>query len=223
MIGKENIYVSEALVSTDFDIQTVMVEGFGGEQRKAYIFEGIFTECNTTNQNKRIYPEEILRREHDRLNGLIGENGGLLMELDHPVIVAETKSDIMRASKVLLDRACGIIRQNFSWEGDKVKAKVEILDDEPLGGKLLSLAKRGWKPGVSSRAIGGAAKFDPVKGAQEVPNDIKFITYDFVENPSVHNARLKQIISEEIQYYKSQQINNKKFWQVLADIGKKHL
>jgi len=215
------VYVSEAIVPDDFDLKEVIVEGANGKEKRV-IFEGLFSEIETKNQNKRFYPEEIQIREHERLNAKI-KNGGLLMELDHPIIIAESQKDIMRAQKVLLEKAAGIITTPFQFKGKNVVNRVEILTEDPLGLKVYNFSKKGWKPGVSSRAIGGRGTFDSSSGLTVVPDNIRYVTYDFVENPSFHNAKLNEIITEEFEFFKHQYKMNKtqKVWQVMFDISEK--
>lgn len=220
----DQVYISEAIIPKDFDLKEVIVEGLQGRDEKRIIYEGLFSEAESRNGNQRYYPEELQIREHNRLNQKIGE-GGLLMELDHPILIAETKKDIMRASKVLLERSCGIINEPFTFNGKEVMGKVEILHTDPLGAKVYNFARKGWKPGVSSRAIGGRGTFDPSRGVQVVPDNLRFITYDFVENPSFHNAKLKEMITEEVEFIRFQEKMNKKqtLWQVICDLSEKNL
>lgn len=196
------VYMSEAVVSKELDISEEYIEDGEGKKRLRITMEGLFQTAEDENNNKRRYPDVVLERETKKLNEKIKLNGGLLSELDHPLPQpGQSKEDyIKRASKILLEKACGIIHKPFTWDGKNVYGKLRILnDDGGYGQKTASMIKNGFKIGVSSRAVGSSAPFK--NGTQTVPDDIRFITYDVVESPSVYNARLKQMVMEEAEYY----------------------
>jgi hypothetical protein len=197
----ESIYLSEAVVIKDHDIKEIIVES-NGRERKILQLEGLFQRANEKNRNGRVYPLPILEREASRLVGSkIKIEGGLIGEMEHPTIDPDDKNAINRATKILYERACIMIK-DLRVIGEDIIGKCEILDDaNQYGATLASMAKRGHMAGISSRAVGSKPKLDS-NGSLMVNEDIQFITWDIVSDPSVHNARLKAFISEEVERMK---------------------
>lgn len=75
------------------------------------------------------------------------------------------------------------------WEGDTVMGKVEILEDMDQGRQLKALFKNGIKVGISSRAVGSVRN---INGINYVEDDLQLICWDFVSEPSTHNAFMMQ-------------------------------
>ena len=194
----ESIYLSEAVVIKDHDIKEIIVES-NGRERKVLQLEGLFQRADEKNRNGRIYPLVILERESKRLvSSKIKIEGGLIGEMEHPTLDPEDKNAINRATKILYERACIMIK-DLKISGNDIIGKCEILDDaNQYGATLASMARRGHMAGISSRAVGSKPKLD-ANGGLMVNEDIQFITWDIVSDPSVHNARLKAFISEEVQ------------------------
>jgi hypothetical protein len=215
----ESIYLSEAVVIKDHDIKEIIVES-NGRERKILQLEGLFQRANEKNRNGRVYPLPILERESSRLvSSKIKIEGGLIGEMEHPTIDAEDKNAINRATKILYERACIMIK-DLRVMGEDIIGKCEILDDaNQYGATLASMARRGHMAGISSRAVGSKPKLD-TNGGLMVNDDIQFITWDIVSDPSVHNARLKAFISEEVQRIQHESKTGRKtnLWQVLENL-----
>lgn len=217
----ETVYLSEAIVFKDHDVKEIVTERNGREARILQL-EGIFQEADTENRNGRVYPMPILERESNKLmKSKILAEGMLIGEMEHPQIDPTDKSQLNRASKVLYERGCIGIK-NLSINGKNVIGRCEILEDaNQLGSTLASMVRRGLKPGISSRAIGSRPSMDH-EGRMVVGEDINFITFDCVSDPSVFNARLSAVMSEEFEMLKSiKKVHKKLLWNVLEDISKK--
>jgi hypothetical protein len=119
-----------------------------------------------------------------------------------------------------MENACAL---NFQLEMAKnvVYGKSRVLQgDFSTGDKLAAFVKAGFKPAVSSRGLGG----DPVQKGEYlyVPESYKQVCYDFVTNPSTHNAILEQMMAEEYYMYTHQE-KKVKFYEVLIDLSKKYI
>ena len=136
------------------------------------LMSGILQKANAENQNGRIYPREILEREVGKFDTLIQERRAL-GELDHP-----------DNAVVNLANASHLVRDLW-WNGDTVEGVVEILDT-PAGSILKSLVESGVKLGISSRGLGSTTKNS--NGKDIVQDDFQLVTFDFVSNPSTHDA-----------------------------------
>lgn len=194
---EQSIYISEALVPTSFGWKEMIVEGKDGKEKKQLTLEGEFQRANKPNRNKRVYSEMILRRETDKLTKQILERNGIPMELDHPLPSSDERGMAL-AQRVSLDNACAL-NTHLEMHGDVVYGKAIILEgDHGAGDKISAMVRAGYKPAVSSRGLGGK----PQQGADGwlvVPEDFNMITYDFVTNPSTHNAILDRL-NEELIY-----------------------
>jgi len=213
----ESIYLSEAVVIKDHDIKEIIVEN-NGRERKILQLEGLFQRANEKNRNGRVYPLPILEREASRLvSSKIKIEGGLIGEMEHPDVRPDDPAAINRATKILYERACIMIK-DLKVNGDDIIGKCEILDDaNQYGATLASMARRGHMAGISSRAVGSKPKLDS-NGGLTVNDDIQFVTWDIVSDPSVHNARLKAFISEEVQRIKhNSQGYTKSLWSVIEN------
>ena len=187
----ESIYLSEAVVIKDHELKEIIIES-NGRERRVLQLEGLFQRANEKNRNGRVYPLPILEREASRLvSSKIKVEGGLIGEMEHPIIEANDPHAVSRAIKILYDA-------------------------NQYGATLASMARRGHMAGISSRAVGSKPKLDS-NGGLMVNEDIQFVTWDIVSDPSVHNARLKAFISEEVQRIQHLQKSGRttNLWQVL--------
>lgn len=143
------------------------------------IVQGIIQRANALNKNRRIYPKPVLEKvmgvyleENIKQNRALGE-------LDHP---DSPVVNLANSSHKIL---------NTWWEGDELKAKIEVLPT-PSGNILKALLTSGVRVGISSRGLGS------VKNTKEglvVEDDYKLVAYDFVSNPSTHGA-FQDIVNE---------------------------
>ena len=138
------------------------------------MLQGIIQKSDQLNQNKRVYPNEILRREVENYQKAVRDNRAV-GELDHP-----------ESSSVSLERVSHIIKE-MRWEGNNVLGRIEVLDT-PRGKILQSLLESGVKIGISSRGVGSTDKNND--GYDVVQPDYQIICFDIVSEPSTPGAYL---------------------------------
>jgi hypothetical protein len=214
-----NLYLSEAVVIKDHDFKEIIIES-NGRERKAFQLEGLFQRANEPNKNNRVYSEDILRREASKLmSNVISREGGLIGEMEHPIVEANNPSSVNRAQQISYERGC-IMIQDLKMSGRDIIGKCEILHEaNTFGSTLLAMVSRGLKPGISSRAVGPKPTVTR-EGYMEVDPSIQFITWDIVSNPSVYNARLNAYVTESIEKEIAQsKVVKRNLWQVLEKIG----
>lgn len=182
--------------------------GFVSESREKnggkLMLQGIIQRAEMKNQNKRIYPRQILNREVENYQKAVRE-GRAIGELDHP-----------ESSTVSLKNASHVIREMW-WDGDAVLGRVEVLST-PQGKILESLLDSGVTIGISSRGVGSTEKTN--EGSDMVQHDFQLICFDIVSEPSTPGAYLfgesKQISIEEVRFNKADRI-----FRALNDIVRK--
>ena len=138
------------------------------------ILQGVIQKADTKNQNKRVYPGEVLRREVENYQKAVRESRAV-GELDHP-----------EASTVSLSNASHIIREMW-WDGNDVLGKVEVLST-PKGKILENLLESGVMIGISSRGVGSTEKTN--EGFDMVQPDYQIVCFDIVAEPSTPGAYL---------------------------------
>jgi hypothetical protein len=136
---------------------------------------GIIQKANQLNQNKRIYPMEILRREVENYQKAVRESRAV-GECDHP-----------ESSSVSLKNVSHVVREMW-WDGNNVMGRVEVLDSLPSGKILAGLLEAGVKLGISSRGVGSTEKTN--EGHDVVQDDYQIICWDMVSEPSTPGAYL---------------------------------
>lgn len=148
------------------------------------IVHGIFARADTKNNNKRIYPQYLLKREVDKFEREHIAKGTALGELDHPNYAS-------RYFKCLnLPNISHQVLEVF-WKGDQLWGSIEILPT-PSGLLLWELYSQGIKLGVSSRGW-ASLRTDHKKKCVFVDDDFELITFDFVTEPSTKDAYLVPI------------------------------
>jgi len=166
------------------------------------IVSGPLQRANAFNQNKRIYPRDILLREVNKYQNFISEKRAL-GELDHP------ESPVVNLSNV----SHNILKT--WWEGDTIMGKVEILDT-PSGNILKKLFEAGIRLGISSRGMGSVTEVEGEEGAVSVGDDFELICWDFVSNPSTHGAFMN--LSESKTEIRSRAVCRSKVECLIVDI-----
>jgi len=211
-------YISEAFVSKKFGYTESRDEESG---LMSLMLEGEFQRANAKNRNTRMYSNPLLSRETTKLAALIEDRGGLPMGMDHPIPDGSDAS-MVRVQRIGLENSCGLTTM-LEMHGDIVYGKAKALvGDNSTGDKIAAFVKHGYKPGVSSRGLGG----DPIhtnEGYVLVPEDYNMICYDFVTNPSTHNAILQRSFQEEVNNWEQSNIHERKVWEVLTDLTNKNL
>ena len=171
------------------------------KENKSLIVSGILQRAEAKNQNGRVYPMEILKREVQQyIEGPIKERRAT-GELDHP-----------DSSVINLQNVSHNIRKIW-WKGDDVMGEVEILDT-PAGKILKELFRNGITVGISSRGM-GSVKENMTEGTVEVQDDFELLCWDFVSTPSTHGAfmtpKMNKHINEiknKLPKYKYTNVNN---------------
>lgn len=133
-------------------------------------------------RNGRHYSEELWDNVfRDPIVSEMIEAGGIVGELDHPIERTETDSS----------RIAIIMREKPTKKNGKLWAKFDILNT-PLGKIAYTLAKAGFKLGISSRGSGDVSpNYD---GTEEVDaSTYDFKAFDLVLIPAVKAARLNLV------------------------------
>tara|TARA_R110000796_G_scaffold74_16_gene364 strand:- start:19414 stop:20115 length:702 start_codon:yes stop_codon:yes gene_type:complete len=156
----------------------------------------VLQKAGVENRNGRVYPRDILQREVDKYQTLIGQ-GRALSELNHP-----------ESSLVDLERSSHRIVETF-WEGDILMGKLEILTSPGfhrtgtiscVGDIAANLLRHGVTLGISSRGVGSIKQ----KGNQNiVQEDFELICFDLVSSPSTPGAYLFNDVNERENYEES--------------------
>jgi len=139
-----------------------------------FLVSGVLQRAEAKNQNGRVYPEEILKRESQKYMDNFVKQRRAMGELDHP------ESSVVNLKNV----SHNIIDMN--WDGKDLVGSVEILPT-PSGNILRELLNSGILLGISSRGMGSVKK-DMKENADVVQDDFELIAFDFVSNPSTHGA-----------------------------------
>tara|TARA_B100000927_G_scaffold2792_1_gene2170 strand:- start:220 stop:852 length:633 start_codon:yes stop_codon:yes gene_type:complete len=153
-----------------------------------FMVKGVLQRANAKNQNGRVYPKDILKREVTKYMGREVKENRAYGELDHP-----------ESSVVELKNTSHIVRDVY-WKGDDVMGTVEILNT-PTGKILQEIINAKCTVGISSRGMGSVKQISE-DGTVAVEQDFELICWDFVSNPSTHGAfmspRNEGVINEGI-------------------------
>lgn len=137
------------------------------------VLKGVIQRAGVVNENKRVYPFKVLKREIGKLQETI-RNRQLTGELDHPA-----------DSTVRLKEASHLITGAEMLEDGTVIGTVEIIGTRH-GMDAKALVESGVRLGISSRGTGTlASKAD---GSYEVKEDFQLKTWDLVADPSTKGA-----------------------------------
>ncbi len=134
--------------------------------------KGVIQRADAENQNGRIYPREILMREIENYRKLVLERRahGELDHSDEPVVNLKNVSHI--------------ITDIYMEPNGDVIGEVEVLRS-PMGQILRTYIEDNVTVGISSRALGSVTNNGH---ADVVGEDLHFICWDFVSEPSTHGA-----------------------------------
>lgn len=211
-----SLYLSEAFVIKDHDVKEIITE-VNGRERRVLQLEGLFGSAEKKNRNQRIYPLPILEREISKVKKeKILSEGGLIGELEHPVMKADDSSGLSRAKKIAYERACIAIK-DLRFAGNDIIGRCEILEDaNDCGRSVASIVRSGIRPGISSRAVGSKPSINE-EGALVVADDLELITFDIVSDPSTYGARLNAMINEEVEkiQYEAKSAHKRTLWHVV--------
>jgi len=170
-----------------------------GKAKEQYI-KGIFMQSDIQNQNGRVYPFSVLRKEVKNYNNKFVKESRALGELGHP-----------SGPTINLDRVSHIITELYE-EGKNFIGKAKIMNT-PNGKIVKNLIESGVRLGVSSRGL-GSVKANK-SGVNEVQKDFVLSTVDIVSDPSAPEAFVNGImegrefsITGELEYDIRNEIRN---------------
>lgn len=149
------------------DVEVLSEKANEGEDKFWYM-NGIFMQADKQNGNGRVYTNEEMRREVDKINSKITQGKSVLGECDHP---GKLEVSMKNASHVI---------QELKMDGSTVYGKAKVLKT-PSGQIVEGLMKSGVQVGVSSRGSGQVLEDGTVK-------DFNLITVDVVSDPSAPDA-----------------------------------
>ena len=135
---------------------------------------GVLQRADAKNQNGRVYPVDVLKREAEKYMQNFVKQRRAMGELDHP------ESSVVNLKNVSHNIT------DMGWDGKDLVGTVEILPT-PSGNILRDLLQSGILLGISSRGLGSVKK-DMREGADVVQDDFDLIAFDFVSNPSTQGA-----------------------------------
>jgi hypothetical protein len=163
------------------------------EKTGKLILSGVFQRADSPNQNKRIYPYEILKAQADKFMKVIAEDRAL-GEADHPESIIVNLANVSH-----------IIRDLW-WQGKDLMGKLEILPTTK-GNDVKGMVLSGVKLGVSSRGVGSVKESIFPKDSSRVSivePDYELITFDLVSQPSTEGAFLlkesKELSTKDLKY-----------------------
>ena len=170
-----------------------------GKNKQQYI-KGIFMQSDIQNQNGRVYPYSVLKKEVSNYNNKFVKESRALGELGHP-----------SGPTINLDRVSHIITELYE-DGKNFIGKAKIMDT-PNGKIVKNLIESGVRLGVSSRGLGSVKQNK--SGVNEVQKDFVLSTVDIVSDPSAPEAFVNGImegrefsITGEIEYDIRNEIRN---------------
>ena len=138
------------------------------------LVSGVLQRADAKNQNGRLYPVDVLKREAEKYMENFVKQRRAMGELDHP------ESSVVNLKNVSHNIT------DMSWDGKDLVGTVEILPT-PSGNILRDLLQSGILLGISSRGLGSVKK-DMRENADVVQDDFDLIAFDFVSNPSTQGA-----------------------------------
>ena len=170
-----------------------------GKEKQQYI-KGIFMQSDIKNQNGRVYPFSVLKKEVRNFNEKYVKQDRALGELGHPM-----------GPTVNLDRVSHMITELYE-DGKNFVGKAKIIDT-PNGKIVKNLLESGVRLGVSSRGL-GSVKTNK-NGVNEVQDDFVLSTVDIVSDPSAPDAFVNGImegkefsLTGEVEYDIQQEIRD---------------
>ena len=170
-----------------------------GKNKQQYI-KGIFMQSDIQNQNGRVYPYNVLKKQVKEFNEKFVKQDRALGELGHP-----------SGPSVNLDRVSHIITE-LHEDGKNFIGKAKIIDT-PNGKIVKNLLESGVRLGVSSRGL-GSVKTNK-EGVNEVQDDFVLSTVDIVSDPSAPDAFVNGImegkefsLTGEVEYHIQKEIKN---------------
>jgi len=137
---------------------------------------GIFAGADKLNNNKRVYPEDILDKAMEEYLKEKVHNSMGLMELNHP-----------DSPKINLDRVAAKII-DLKKDGKEWIGKAKILRELPCGNIAYGLLKNDVRFGASTRGLGSADKATWQNEDCNLVNNFFVRAIDLVSEPSYSDA-----------------------------------
>jgi 23S rRNA-/tRNA-specific pseudouridylate synthase len=155
------------------------------------LVNGVLQRADAKNQNGRVYPEDVLKREAEKYMQNFVKQRRAMGELDHP---ESSVVNLKNVSHNIVD---------MGWDGKDLVGTVEILPT-PSGNILRDSLQSGILLGISSRGLGSVKK-DMREGTDVVQDDFDLIAFDFVSNPSTQGAFMypQGKINESVEQHKT--------------------
>ena len=160
-----------------FDVSQDQIHESINRNAGRLVVKGTLQRAESTNQNGRVYPRDILVREAKKYTSDFIKQRRAMGELDHP------DSSVVNLANV----SHNVLEMH--WTGNDLVGTIEVLST-PAGNILKELFKSGIKLGISSRGLGSIKQ--EAQG-DEVQQDFELIAFDFVSNPSTHGAFLQPV------------------------------
>jgi hypothetical protein len=155
-------------------------------KEKTWFLEGIFMQADVKNNNRRVYPIQVMDKAvEDYLNTKVSK-GTAWGELGH---APDPKINLDRVAILVTD----LKKNDTDYYG---RAKV-CHEDCPMGKVLRGLLKTGGKVGVSSRALGSANKGMWQEEECDIVDNFIIRTIDVVADPSAPDAMVEAIHEEK--------------------------
>jgi hypothetical protein len=152
------------------------------------VFETYLQEAEERNQNKRVYPKDVIDSGLKRITEKI-QKRSFLGELDHPI-----STNQVRQTTVLYKEVSHIIRE-WGWDGNLLRGVIETMPYTPNGKILSGMAVDRVSIGFSLR---GLADVQDNGQFQLVMSPLICIAYDAVSEPSNVKATIQEIRNEQL-------------------------
>lgn len=175
--------MSERFILKEYNtlrVEPEILKEYASDPSKPISVVGVIQRADAKNQNGRIYPYSILKKEADRYLNEVVKPGHAMGQLDHidsPVIELEKVSHLI---------------EDLWWDGPDKKdlyGKIRLLNT-PKGQIAQQIVKEGIPLGISSRAVGSVSQNEST-GTDVVGEDLQLICWDLVGTPSTHQAYLR--------------------------------
>lgn len=161
-------------------VEPEVLKEFANDPSKPITVVGVIQRADAKNQNGRVYPYSILKKEVDRYLNEVVKPGHAMGQLDH-----------IDSPVIELDKVSHLI-EDVWWDGPDSKdlyGKIRLLNT-PKGQIAQQIVREGIPLGISSRAIGSISKNES-QSADVVGEDLQLICWDLVGTPSTHQAYLR--------------------------------
>ena len=149
---------------------------------KKAIYRMTMQTVDEINQNKRMYPRNVLSEGMDQCVSRM-KRRAFFGELDHPCPQGNDEFDTIRQTTVMLKEVCHIIR-DYEFRGNRLVGEIETTNT-PNGLILLGLLKDRTGIGLSMR---GLAELERRPDYNEVKGPLTIIAFDSVSLPSHASA-----------------------------------